>query len=316
MVPTRSDQPRSDQPRSDQPRSDRSRPDRCPGVLRPWLADDGALVRLRLIGGRLPAAALSGLLAIAAEYGDGNLHLTGRANLQLRALPYADGAVPTELPCDLVDRFRATGLLPAPGHELVRNIMVSPLTGRLDGRADLRPVATALDRGLSSDPVFSKLAGRFLFVLDDGRGDLVDRSLDLGLVVVDESSAQLRVGSRRWGEVVALGDAPGVLLELTRRFLASRGDGPAAPWHVDELADASPLAPAAPRDDRTRVRTGPPAHGLLRQDDGLVARHVEVPDGVLTPALAASLAAPADGELLVTPWRGVVVPDLSEGTPR
>ena len=65
-----------------------SRPDRCPGVLRPWPADDGALVRLRLIGGRLPTAVAGSRSARSpTTYGDGDVHLTGRANLQLRGLP-------------------------------------------------------------------------------------------------------------------------------------------------------------------------------------------------------------------------------------
>ena len=43
----------------------RDRADRCPGVLRPWIADDGALVRLRLVGGRLAPSALARLLDVA-----------------------------------------------------------------------------------------------------------------------------------------------------------------------------------------------------------------------------------------------------------
>ena len=49
----------------------RVRPDRCPDVLRPWTADDGLLVRLRLIGGRLPGVALARLLRVSAEFADG-----------------------------------------------------------------------------------------------------------------------------------------------------------------------------------------------------------------------------------------------------
>ncbi|MEO8815503.1 MAG: nitrite reductase, partial [Mycobacterium sp.] len=62
----------------------RTRADLCPGVLRPWLADDGLLVRLRLVGGRLPVASLARLLAVSAEFADGRIHLTRRANLQVR----------------------------------------------------------------------------------------------------------------------------------------------------------------------------------------------------------------------------------------
>jgi precorrin-3B synthase len=280
----------------------RTSADRCPGVLRPWIADDGALVRLRLVGGALPGPALGALLAIAAEFGDGNLYLTARANLQLRALPHDGGALPRKL----LDRFRATGLLPAPSHELARNLMVSPLTGRLGGRADLRLVAAAVDSGLCADPVFADLAGRFLFVLDDGRGDLASRPLDLGLVALDRATAQLRVGSAGWGQGLSLVDAPAALLDLARRFLDARDSGPTAAWHVDELA--SPLGEQHPRDGRTHLASDPPQIGWLRQDDRRWAWHVDVPDGVLTPELAQTLH-PAEG-VVVTPWRSIVVPDL------
>jgi precorrin-3B synthase len=280
----------------------RTAADRCPGVLRPWIAEDGALIRLRLVGGALPVPALEALLAIASELGDGNLHLTRRANVQLRSLPHADRSLAPVL----VERIRAAGLLPAPGHELVRNVLVSPLTGRLGGRADLRPVAEALDSGLCDDPGFAELAGRFLFTLDDGRGDIASRQLDLGLVALDRATAQLRVGSAGWGPVVSLADAPAALLHLTRRFLAVRGTGPTAAWHVDELT--SRLDQEYPRAQRTRVSSDPPPTGWLRQDDGRAAWHVDVPDGVLTSELAQSL--PAADSVIVTPWRSVVVPDL------
>ncbi|NUR08272.1 MAG: nitrite reductase, partial [Nocardioidaceae bacterium] len=72
----------------------RDRADRCPGLTRPWPAEDGALVRVRLVGGVLPTAALAAMSGVARRYGDGDLHLTSRANLQLRALPLHDGGVP------------------------------------------------------------------------------------------------------------------------------------------------------------------------------------------------------------------------------
>ena len=276
-------------------RSQRSRRDRCPGVFRPWPADDGGLVRLRLVGGRLSGRSLGELSEVAQEYGDGDVHLTGRANLQLRAMPVVDDV----LPAAVVHAIERTGLLPSRSHELVRNVMVSPLSGITGGRTDLRPVADELDRLVCADPALAALPGRFLFVLDDGRGDLVGRSCDLGLVVLDESHVQLRIGAG-WGSVVPLETAAAELVELARRFLAVRGSGEDAPWHVDELSEA--LVPAVDADPRTEVRSLPLAFGPVPH-----ATHVEVPDGVLDPELAALLA--VHDELVVTPWRGVVVPD-------
>ncbi len=282
--------------------------DRCPGVLRPWIADDGALVRLRLVGGALSAQALADLAIIAGDHADGHLYLTKRANIQLRAIKHDDGCVPEEF----VDAIKAAGLLPSPSHELVRNIMVSPMSGRVGGQADLRPVAQRLDELLCDDPVFANLAGRFLFVLDDGRGDLVDRSLDLGVMAVDAGAAQVRVGTQHWGEVVELDSVPAVLLDLARRFLDVNGDGADALWHVDELPDAGGdlLGLNHARDLRTQVASLPAPYGVIAQDDGLGAEHVAVPEGDLTHDLATQVLARAGREVVVTPWRSLLLPDL------
>ena len=271
-------------------------------MLRPWPAEDGALVRVRLVGGLIPLAALRRLGRVAATYGDGNLHLTSRANLQLRGLPHVDG----RLHPDARAALEATGLLPHPSHDLVRNVMVSPLTGLHGGRADLRPVAEAYDALLCADPELAALPGKFLVVLDDGRGDLVDHSLDLGAVAVDEQHAQLRAGERHWGDVVTLEEVPGRLVALAHAFLRERGHGETAAWHVDELAPSAVerLGLTSRRDPRTEVTCDPlPFEGFGR---GI---HVEVPDGVLTPqTLKVVVDIALTEHVIVTPWRGLVLP--------
>jgi precorrin-3B synthase len=292
------------------PTAARQRADRCPGLTRPWIAADGALVRIRLVGGALSTVALAQLAEASREYGDGDLHLTGRANLQVRGVRHLDGAVPD----GLVDAVRRAGLLPSDAHDLVRNVMVSPLAGRIGGLADLRPVARELDRLLVEDPACADLAGRFLFVLDDGRGDLVGRTADLAAVAVDARTVQLRAGTDQWGEVVTLAEAARGLHALTRRFLELRGEGPTAAWHVDELD--GPLLPV--RNDKHR---GLPSEGAERcveslaagwhqQDDGRFVAHLPAPDGRLTPQLLDEVLATAGDEVVVTPWRSVLLPDL------
>ncbi|WP_125077949.1 nitrite reductase [Mycobacterium sp. P7213] len=279
----------------------RTRADRCPGVLRPWVADDGLLVRLRLVGGRLPAASLARLLQVSAEFADGSVYLTKRANLQLRGLADHAGA----LAPDAVAAVESTGLLPSPSHELVRNILVSPQTGHAGGRADLRPVATGLDALLCADPRLARLPGRFLFVLDDGRGDLIDRQSDAGLVALSATEAQLRVGDD-WGAVIGLDDAAARLAELAAAFQEARGEQPDAPWHVRELG--RPLQPALAADPRVPAPSGPLPFGSV-----LGGTHVHVPDGVLTPDQGRSLA--EHTELVVTPWQGVFIPQAQEANP-
>ncbi len=293
--------------------SGRSHADRCPGVLRPWLADDGAIVRLRLVGGQLTSQMLTDLMAISARWADGTVFLTKRANLQLRGIGHLEQDDGSRcLPAEFVDAVSEAGFLPAPTHELVRNIMVSPLSGRVDGRADLFPVARQLDEALCADPLFAGLSARFLFVLDDGRGDLVDRTLDVGAMAVDAENAQIRIGSQGWGEVVELDAVPEILLDLAGRFVRARGEEPEAAWHVDELD--SPLVEIHhARDLRTQVASLRPPFGTVLQDDGRTAEVVDVPDGMLTHDLATRVLAQAGSDLIVTPWRSLVLPDLKDG---
>ncbi|MFN3601249.1 MAG: nitrite reductase [Dietzia sp.] len=277
----------------------RTRTDMCPGVLRPWPADDGALVRLRVPGGRVSPGSLAALHGVAARYGDDDVHVTTRANLQLRALPTGRGG---QLADEVVAAIAASGLLPAPSHELVRNVLVSPLTGLVGGRVDLRPVTDRLDAGLRADPGLAGLSGRFLFVLDDGRGDLVDRPGDLGLVALDADSVQLRVGED-WSAVVPVEEAADRLVDLARDFAVARGTGPDVPWHVREL----PVPLTAPRPADGRLPATAPAlpYGPVTDSSGRIA-HVEAPDGVLDRALIGRLTGEDVTELIVTPWRGVL----------
>ncbi|MEO3787635.1 nitrite reductase [Actinocorallia sp. B10E7] len=286
----------------------RDRADRCPGVLRPWIADDGALIRLRLVGGELDADALRRLAAIAETFGDGNLHLTSRANLQIRGIAHAGD----RLSPDLVDAVRATGLLPSPAHDRVRNILVSPLTGLASGRANLRPVAAELDRLLCADPGLAALPGKFLFCLDDGRGDVSAGRLDLGLFALDASRARLRIGTAHQGPVVPLSEAPEALLAFARKFLRARGTGDSAAWHVDELPRTGrELLDAPPPEQRCPdpVATVPPFGGI-EQDDGRQAGHFAVPDGLL-PAREAVRLASLGSRAIVTPWHSIIIPDMS-----
>lgn len=286
--------------------SRRTRGDLCPGVLRPWPAADGALVRLRIPGGRVSPMSLAALGEVAEKFGDDDnvaLHITTRANLQIRALPSGpDG----QLPAEVVDAIAETGLLPAPEHELVRNILVSPLTGLDGGRADLRQVTTALDAGLVALPELAGLPGRFLFVLDDGRGDLIEQSCDLGLVALDAETAQLRVGEN-WAGVVPLAEAAEELVGLARAFVRVRGGGPDAPWHVRELtADLrAELTVFGAPDPRLPAPIPPLPYGPVSGASTL--EHVEAPDGVLDRDLIGRLTSPDVRELIVTPWRGVLV---------
>jgi precorrin-3B synthase len=266
-------------------------------VLRPWTAADGALIRVRLVAGRLSVGRLGALSRVSRRYGDGDLHLTSRANLQVRGLP----VLGDELRPDVLGAVRRTGLLGPPSHDLVRNIVASPLSGLAGGRVDIRPVAQQLDRLLCGGADLAELPGKFLFTLDDGRGDLAVMKSDLGVVALDESFVQARFGATGWGPVLSLEEAASWLVATARVFLSVRGRGPEAAWHVDEVDDfATPRVP----DPRACVTSAPPAFGKHGDHE-----HVEIPDGVLTPVGVESLTAgrDEDEQLVITPWHGVVV---------
>ena len=281
----------------------------CPGAFRPWQAVDGLLVRIRLVGGRLPADALKRLSEVSHEHADGRIYLTGRANLQLRGMS-GDGP---HLTTAALAAIESTGLLPSRTHELVRNVLVSPQTGLAGGRADLRPVATELDELLLADAELGKLPGRFLFTLDDGRGDVLDRltgtgkrGTDLGFVALGDGAVQLRVGDH-WGDVTSLTSAAGRMSDLARQFLDVRGTGANAAWHVRELT--RPLQASVPADPRIPAPAPPLGYGAVPG-----GTHVTADNGALTQSRVESLLEQASGvgHLVVTPWRGVLIPYAPE----
>lgn len=235
---------------------------------------------------------------MAEHHGDGRVYVTTRTNLQVRGLPAVPGT--SHLPEDILYALEATGLLPSRTHDLARNVMASPQTGLAGGRTDLRPVVKALDAALLREPAFGALPGRFLFVLDDGRGDLLDRTCDLGLVSLDADTAQLRIGTG-WGPEVPLDTVVRQLVQLAHRFLDVRGIGPDAPWHVHELP--TPLADAMPASPRLPRAAPPLPYGPVPGGE-----HVPVPEqGLDRPAVERLCAAAPT--LFVTPWRGVLIPE-------
>ena len=253
--------------------------DRCPGVLRPHRAADGAMVRIRVPGGQTTGAALTRLGELAAAYGSGLLQLTSRGSLQIRGL--AD-----PVPEGFVAAITAAGFLPSAGHDRVRNIVASPLTGLAGGRTDLRPLVVALDEELRAADDLAELSGRFLFALDDGRGDVVTLPFDVAYQALDTDRGVIVAGDQR--RLVFLTGAAPALIEAAR----TRG--------LDRSRRSESAA------NRPEPVVGPVSTPL-----GAVGEHasVVVPLGFLTSEqLAAVSAAAGPGPIVVTPWRGLVIP--------
>src|ERR1700757_2248783 len=188
--------------------------DACPGALQVHQAADGALVRVRLPGGMITAAQLGALAGLSSGLGSGTLELTARGNVQLRGI--TDVAA-------VAEAIANAGLLPSPTHERVRNIVASPLSGRVGGRADVRAWVGELDAAICAEPRLADLGGRFWFSLDDGRADVSGLGADVGVHVLDDDGVALVLAGRDTGVRLAVGDVADSLVAIATRFIEMRG---------------------------------------------------------------------------------------------
>lgn len=283
----------------------REHPDRCPGALTMHQAADGGLARVRLPGGRLTPDAMVQLAHAASELGDGKLELTSRANVQFRGI--ADGDA-------LAERLASAGLLPSATHERVRNILASPLSGRVGGLADVRALVRRLDESLCSRDTLAELPGRTQFALDDGRGDVTALQPDFGVQAITPEEFALILAGADTGVRIDAEDVVDVLLDAAQVFVDLRD----TQWRLSELSDGPALVL-----DQLGLGAGEPREldssgadeapiGWMTQDDGRVALGGVLAMGVLDARLGEFLAA-IERPLVVTPWRGIVVCDLDEG---
>ncbi|MGC4932287.1 precorrin-3B synthase [Gordonia sp. DT30] len=298
--------------------------DRCPGVVDPHPAADGALARIRLLGGALTPAQMQTLAQVSAEFGDGFLELTARANIQVRGIADVDA---------VAERLTAAGLLPGGDREKIRNIDVSSLTGRISGHIDVRDLAEALDAALRTDHGLTGLSGRFLFGVDDGRGDVVARRPDVCAVVRPGahlgtlSPADILIDGTPAGSVADRSDAPSAMIDVARdmvRIAAAAESGSRRPWRVRDLdaggrndligSARARLATSAAAPDAAETVRAPsaPVVGWFEQDDGLVLLGAVVELGRL-PARPAEFLAAIGAPIIVTPDREILICDLTEG---
>ncbi|WP_251019727.1 hypothetical protein, partial [Streptomyces sp. ISL-11] len=171
----------------------------------------------------------------------------------------------------------------------------------------------------------SGLSGRFLFGLDDGRGDIVALAPDVTLIASGPDRAVLCFGTTGPGLRIAAADAPRAAALAAAEFLTAVGESGGRAWRVRELPPGARPRTARLADrlaaagiactplPRPALPLGPPVEpGTVTGPDGSRALSVAAPLGRLTAAQCRLLARTADrdgdGELRVTPWRGVVVP--------
>jgi precorrin-3B synthase len=238
---------------------------------------DGYLVRLRLSGGILTPRRAMRLAELSEHFGNGQLELSSRANLQLRGIAerHLDD-IRTELDkLGLLDKSEAA--------EAVRNVIV-----------------TALEQRLLAEAALQALPGKFGFAIDDGG------SLPLGTGITDVVALAMTAD---WmalflGGVFAGTGAsarlPDIAAQCARAFIELRGDERRMAPLVARVGVEAVRAKAGiePGTDATGWRPAPAVVGYL--DTGLFG--LGLPFGAMTAAQLAFIAGRAD-EIRLSPWR-------------
>lgn len=265
----------------------------CPSVDNVVARADGGLVRIRVPGGRIAAAAFLAVADAARRWGSGIVEITNRANLQLRGIrPDAAAA--------LAEALVSSGVSGGPSADRRRNVLLDPL-GDLDPEAeDLGPLLGPLLAALDAEPRLDGLDDKFGFAIDGG--------------------GSFGLAGRRAAVVAAPTSTSGVM-GVCWGWAADGDEGsPARPRRVaqSELVDAlveaavgslgrpraSVAVPAASPEAAVRV-TGPLGTGA-----GWVGAMPTLgrADAHAITAMATAARRYSTGLLRLTPWRGVVFP--------
>lgn len=312
------------------------RPSACPGLLRIVAARDGGICRIKLPGGRLSARQARAIAAAAGDCADGVLDVTNRANLQIRGVRAG---------CEdaLIERLLAAGLGAASaGGDDVRNLMLSPAAGH-DPQAllDTRPLAAALLARLEREPRWHALSPKFAVQLDGGEAlAMLDHPHDLWLSALPgEDGPRYAFGlagcpPQRAGDEPALASIPAaqageLVFALLALFLDRAGaeqtrmrhllQNLPAPAVLDALRARQPAlelrrdaallawrrAPAEPQ-RRFGVQAQRQA-GLCQVGAQTALGRLDARQLQALAALSKRLGTP---RLHLTPWQGVLLPDV------
>ncbi len=311
-------------------------------------ARDGGLCRIRLPGGTLTTAQARAVANAARTQANGIIELTNRANLQVRgvragsehalseALMRAGLGPDAGVPGGEGD---ATAYENACVADDLRNLMLSPLAG-CDPQAcfdTTQLVAPILDV-LQGEPRFAALSPKFAVLVDGGeRLVALDHPHDIWLAAFAHRDGVAfafgLAGTPRDGALAAVAPAqvPALLRALLHAFLDLAQDGErrmrevcavhganAVLQHAWRYLDFAPLRDAAVCRWRrastdTAARLG--AHALHADGSGYAGAQPPLGriDAGTLDALASLAQSQGDGTLRITPWQGVLLPNVAAG---
>ena len=305
------------------------RPSACPGLLRIVPALDGGICRVKLAGGVITSQQARAI-AEASEYcASGVLELTNRSNLQIRGVLAGQQA-------ELIEHLLAANLGPSnPAADDVRNLLLSPAAG-LDPQAllDTRPLAAALLDLLQTTPALHQLSAKFAIQLDGGETlAMHEHPHDIWLSALPGSPARLAFGLAGCPSDPPLGvvdaeQAVPLVEQLLRLFLYLAGSEHSrmrqllamtpARQLLQQLQARLPFALQASPLGWQRAPVSPRAPmGIYPQQQAdlcMVAAGARLGriDAAQLRALADLAERHGDASLRLTPWQGLLLPNIPE----
>jgi len=206
----------------------------CPSVVTPMEAHDGLLVRVKPTAATLPADALRAIADAASTYGNGQIDLTNRGNLQVRGLS-------RETAETFADIVRSNGLASDNAAlEEVRNVAADPL-GSDDPAAifDSHAIAHGIETMLSRSEALCALPPKFGFLVDcSPTMPIPDRHAD---IVVRAHGETLTIGlGGGTGRIACTSEeAPALAHRLAIVFLELAGPSDEPPYRMRDLVDTT-----------------------------------------------------------------------------
>lgn len=262
----------------------------CPGALRPMLSGDGLVVRIRPDLGRLTPAQARGIADAARAFGNGQIDLSARGNVQLRGV--SDATHPA-----LIEALAALGLIdPDSEAEQRRNILVTPFAD-----AETLALAAQMQVALAQMPA---LPGKFGFAVDTGPAPVLSGiAADIRAERAADGQLILRCEGAALGAPVT--DLAVAAVALVQWFVAAGGVSEGRGRMAALIARGAVLPGALAGRLAPAPAAAPPGPGL-RAEGALLAFAF----GRMQAETLAALA--ALGPLRVTPWRMLLVQGLRQ----
>lgn len=302
------------------------RPSACPGLLRIVQALDGGICRVKLPGGGLAASQARAIAEAAQRFASGVLELTNRSNLQIRGVRAESEQ---ELIRSLLEANLGPSVLDA---DDVRNLMLSPAAG-LDPQQhmDTRPLADALLALLQDNSALHVLSAKFAIQLDGGESlCMLEHPHDLWLRALP-GAPQLIFGlagcptDKPLG-MVAAANAVQLVEAILLTFLECAVPEQSRMRQLLESIPADELvrrvqarlpfaiSPVAVECQRQTPAAAPPIGIIAQRQAELAMVAASAPLGRISAeqlgAVAELAQRHADGSLRLTPWQGLLIPNV------